>query len=241
MPSQLIRDAVSFLFLASRASRVARGGGTVALLGVVLAACGGGSSGTGGGGGSGGSGASSSSSSSGGTTCAEPDTSCDAVFSAFTACGGDPKGTWTLQSLCSKPKTAPLDMDCPTGTNTTTIIGGTGDLTIDDTMFSKGPSIADAQFVLEAPTSCFPVDCKTVETGYKMQDPNACCDTVGTDCVCIYGYKADTDASSLAYTLNGNNLTIGAGDIEFCVANGQLSLRTLGGTPDEVVQVYKVK
>jgi hypothetical protein len=167
--------------------------------------------------------------SSSGTPAADPFTCTDGV-SSFAACGGDPTGDWTLESVCVSGEAlfarTTMKRDCPqakaavamdwTGTAklhggqivfTVTAESSTTTLTIPDACL-KGVACADA----------------VTEPGY------ACTAGAAGTCVCVQAASgAGGPTETRAYTIDGTALvtttTTGEERMDFCVKDGTLALQ----------------
>jgi hypothetical protein len=141
----------------------------------------------------------------------------------FTACGGDPKGSWAGVSLCWDLQQVSDVGDCP-------YIGTfnrlQNDLAIDSTNFVRGDAVADLLFQSSSPTcACGQANDKTSasEPAYLRQKPT-CCDSANG--VTRWAHDSVTNkAVSSKYTVMGDHLLVDAvGEAEYCVKNGELSL-----------------
>lgn len=144
---------------------------------------------------------------------------------AFSACGGELDGAWTLDGLCIDDD-MPFDTtECPglTVVNTGGDVSGT--LTFaDGTLTSSVTSSITA--TLGIPSSCtMGLSCAMIQGALAMSeglDTATCSSSAGGGCTCTVGVL-NSAMSSTTYTVDGDVVTTGDGDrFEYCVSGGTL-------------------
>lgn len=144
---------------------------------------------------------------------------------AFTACGGDPVGTWTIQRICPASLTVP---NCPVATLGPKNVTASGSFTFgaDGTLSVNVTSTGTYEAAV--PASCvLGSDCASIALSLtQMNAPLATCSDDGTGgCTCS-SPVTPTQTGSGPYTIVGST----AGNMYFCVENDSLKLRNAAGT-----------
>ena len=145
--------------------------------------------------------------------------------SGFTACGGDPTGTWSYTDACMTPPSTydPTNGMCPTASSTFTLMQ-TGTLTLDAAGNYTQISMQNGVEHITVPKTCFPgYPCSALtmlfQTATNVQD-------TGTNCTCDKPVKPATMMGSGTYTVSGTQLTPSSSTpLDFCVSGTTLSLR----------------
>jgi len=156
--------------------------------------------------------------------------SCD-----FTACGGDPVGTWTVAGACFDTGTTnPFEETCADSTFGVDL-EATGTLKLTDNEFTWDLAIA-GHSVINLPASCLsqltngqPIECE--EFG---GDESECTGSYTTGCSCRSPIEPNENHKTGTYEVQGNTLVATADDedepstpSEFCVRGDQLKMQTV--------------
>ena len=159
------------------------------------------------------------------SACGDDDGGVDC--SAFTACGGDPTGTWTIRGTCIDP-----NQEVFPGCEGATASGSpteTGTVTInaDMTYTADTRTMGSASFSI-------PGSCLTGLTSCDMlEDESTMCDgTIDTSCSCDITFD-ETSTETGTYSTSGNNITLtpsgGSADTgEYCVSGNTLRVSVEG-------------
>lgn len=134
---------------------------------------------------------------------------------AFSACGGDVVGSWSVDSICD-PGIDTADLGCPQATYEVTADRSSGTVVIEAGGTYDRTYDYDVDVDLTVPKSClYGMGCDLL-VGMSQGLISSCTDT-GTDCDCT-GNFTDTDVASGTWTVSGNILTTdGTDDHEFCI------------------------
>lgn len=168
----------------------------------------------------------------GGQVIAKPPAACDGIKSAFTACGGDPKGTWVFKELCVEPPSFGDAAACPTLTGSVDVEINR-DVTIDETTIQLAAGTITASIQVNYPRSCANnADCSQLKDGFKAE---SCTENAGIcECALPKDEKAQ-EAESMSYTLSGSTITTDEDSLEFCVQGTKLTVKSVpkeaGKTP----------
>jgi len=171
--------------------------------------------------------------------CEEQTGECADILAEFEACGGDPTGTWEIQTLCHV-LVGQENPDCAGQTFSLGVVGGSGTVVLD------GETIAFTDYnIVEYGESVTPAEC--LMPGFtcdvlemvtqKQWGDSGCCEELddGT-CACRGSAEAMLRDSSGAYVVRGSTISIDEGPPgEFCVEGGVLQIRSDAGTDDETV------
>lgn len=170
-------------------------------------------------------------------------TTCEATIGAFQACGGDPKGTWTVKDFCQVPSKNDPDPDCPNGKISGYVAGAQGEVTLDGTNITLTIANYDGRVDIETPRSCImQATCDQYEMALSGQFDKTCCTEQAGVCVCnTQKTYMSPETPPQAYSTNGNNITIGQDVGEYCVKDGMLWLHTGIGMEGETVMVFQAK
>ena len=161
-----------------------------------------------------------------------PDVSCE----DFTACGGDPVGTWTIAGACidTGDDENPFE-DCPEGefgvdVTATGTLEITGDefewnLTVEGSAVFTLPAVC-----LERMTMGTAIECSVLTD----DDDAVCTGTYATGCSCSVPVEPTTQVTTGTYVVDGNTIVATedgedeAGDpSEFCVRGNQMRMKTV--------------
>ncbi|MDB5213590.1 MAG: hypothetical protein JWO86_1517 [Myxococcaceae bacterium] len=151
------------------------------------------------------------------------------------ACGGDPKGLWTVTGGCIDDTIFDAaKMQCPTLTVSNVKFQARGTVLADATTIARKTDVKfTATFLI--PSGCKPMGvtmCSQLDPLVKLGgglDTAACTDaaTAG-DCTCNVG-NTTIDSTSDAYTTSANVLTTGAGSTartyDYCVAGSEIKYK----------------
>lgn len=169
----------------------------------------------------------------------------------FTPCGGDPEGTWRATETCMEVTFTMLDPECHDMirdfevqmVGTTTFANG--NVTSDMAMHSQMTLVlndACAQALLGSPLITAELACPYLEED-ASGDPatTTSCDFDGTDCVCVQTQMPAAEPTTSTYTISGNQLIDGDGQVTaFCTEGDSLLLET-SSVPDDTSIVTDVR
>jgi hypothetical protein len=154
---------------------------------------------------------------------------------AFTPCGGDVVGTWTIKNMCVTGGGAGAVEDCPGATSTFEGIKGSGTITFNANMTTTENVAISGSMKMNLPASCLMgATCAQVDAGLKaafLGDPEApfsavSCSGSGS-CTCNVTFKGTSMMSMDTYTISGNKITDGEGEEqEYCVSGKTLNMRS---------------
>jgi len=170
----------------------------------------------------------------------DPDDACDAVLAAFSACGGDVTGTWTIETTCMVWYDMGSNPDCPAATQKLGITDGSGTVVFDGAEVSYSDYFSQAAGYATHSIECqfSGTTCQSLEDATAAAWEEACCAMIDGDiCECWAKSQQEVGDYTETYSTNGNTLTIGASDTDYCVDGDTLQIRYNGGTDDESVQV----
>ncbi|MHB8877306.1 MAG: hypothetical protein ACYC8T_26710 [Myxococcaceae bacterium] len=138
---------------------------------------------------------------------------------AWAPCGGNPVGTWWYTNVCLKDPYAQAKQVCAAVTQTNVTGTATGSLVFTSTHVTRKVVITD-QGTLQIPASCVsPLTCAQIQTGIRNFFSGATCTANGGGCDCTVA-RTTTINDVSAYTASGNQLTVGSGTYDYCVAGG---------------------
>jgi hypothetical protein len=152
---------------------------------------------------------------------------CADVVKNFTACGGNPQGTWKYRDVCADVTVGsgqnPFAQMCPDAKLEAEVtIDGT--LTISATEISHGVLKTTSTSIMRIPPSCYGAfqasTCADVGTRLKL---GSCAEESGT-CVCKQTQTSDDPAATKPYTLEGNTIKSGDSANEYCVKGATLEI-----------------
>jgi hypothetical protein len=162
---------------------------------------------------------------------------CDDVQAGFTACGGDPTGSWELVQNCPGVLDygAPLAIrdQCPAATTQLVLEYG-GTLDVDATTLQWGTTTFSAVQDVLVPAACvtsvWAGDCANVEAVLAPERPGVICTAASNgDCNCHYEeFEEDSTHDSYSYDiLGGNQILYGTGPNDsptpFCVQGNEMT------------------
>ncbi len=159
----------------------------------------------------------------------------------FTACGGDPTGSWCYTDLClQQADLFPGIAGCPASVVDWSGVTGTvtGRLTFDGTTARR---VATTQLAgtLGVPASCVPIPglcggtvAMAINGALGSNGSATCAERAGGGCDCDVTVTLGVE-SEAAYTVAGDVLTIDGRTFDFCSDASGLSLRETGMMPDE--------
>jgi hypothetical protein len=148
------------------------------------------------------------------------------------ACGGQPVGSWVLESQCGfEAEPNPFEDECPGSDFEIEILSQIGTMTFDvDGSFVQDFDVV-AQLVLTLnPMECFGLNCNELEMLLQMQTetPNATCDDMGPSCVCTFPDDGMPEQAMGAWEAIDGEIHFMAGGIThvfpFCIAEDRLEL-----------------
>ena len=177
----------------------------------------------------------------------QPPASCVAALSAFTPCGGDPKGTWTFADFCLPAQDlGSMGKTCPELTAELDVTIAR-DVVIDATTIVIGAGTSKIASTINYPLVCFGRladggtvdsgvnDCATVQTTFFKDPakPGTCTDKGAGICACSQVETKPAVAESQTYTTSGNNLTTTKTDgtmetSEYCAKANLLTVKAAG-------------
>lgn len=122
-------------------------------------------------------------------------------------CGGNPVGTWTLESYCGLEMAPnPLADDCPGSTYMLEALSWAGTLTFaDDGTFTRSFVIPTTTVYSFDPWECFDVDCAGWERDLQEVTPEWSCSAMGSTCTCTFTDEGMRDGMG-TYEVMGNDL-----------------------------------
>lgn len=180
-----------------------------------------------------------------GQAVVSPPASCTEAKAQFTACGGDPKGTWTFAEFCIDGSSSadPFDGKCPTATASFDFTDSRT-VVIDATSISNGAGSVSIKQQLTIPGSCLSANNVTCD---KIADPEEgrTCALVADACVCNAEQVEQKTPKVDTYTTSGNTITItdtsdnSTTTGEYCVKSNLLYFKETGG--DGVLYVLQKK
>jgi hypothetical protein len=156
----------------------------------------------------------------------QPPKDCADAIANFTACGGDPKGTWTVKDLCIPGQSLgadPFNGKC-TGFSADGDLTVTNELIIDATTIKTTDGNLTTTSTLNVPLSCansdgdggtkspppFP-DCATFQTQLNKdraaKPQYACTDKGAGVCACTVSETKANPGDTKTYTISGNTIT----------------------------------
>lgn len=155
--------------------------------------------------------------------------SCVDARSKFTACGGDPTGTWLFNDFCPDPATTkapdPFQGKCAQYVSTAEYTN-TAEVTIDATNVTVGAGNVSITFKSDYPVQCL-IDVS--DGGYTMcsqasSSGSTCTDKGGGQCHCESTNMSQQAAQAPEmYTTSGSTWTSASGDTgKYCVSGDTL-------------------
>lgn len=159
---------------------------------------------------------------------------CTDGVSAFLACGGDPVGEWTFDTVCvSGPAlfaNTTMMRDCPlVRVDVAMDWAGTASFLAGSLSFRLTGQASDT--TLTIPNACL----KGVACADAVQEPGYKCTSAGETCVCLQDASGGAlPEDKRTYRVEGNELvtTLAGGTeerMEFCVKDGVLALKVFVG------------
>jgi len=156
--------------------------------------------------------------------------------SAFTPCGGDVVGTWTVKNVCATGSGAGLIEDCPGATTSFEGIKGSGTITFTANMTTMENINLTGSMKMTLPASCLMgATCAQIDTALKAaltSDPEAPFSAVScsgsSGCTCTMTFKNSNLMETGTYSISGNRITDGDGEAqEYCVSGKTMNMRTV--------------
>ncbi len=166
----------------------------------------------------------------------QPPATCAQATADFTACGGDPTGTWTFAEFCVDAKSVgdPFKGKCPSGSAT---IDVTDDrtVTIDATTIKNGAGTQTLKSTYDIPAACLSANGVTCAQVPGSDASLTCTSQANGDCQCNKQESNAKEPSTQTYTTSGSTITItdptdnSVTNGEFCVKSNLLYFREVGG------------
>ncbi len=168
---------------------------------------------------------------------------CQNEIDAYTACGGDVVGNWTVADYCLRSRTLgpdPFKGQCP-GFEGSAEIKITGDFTITSTTTQFGALTSSVTVGYKVPLSCFNnadagffyMDCAQLQSALSKKDggTQGTCAVVGSVCDCSLTDQQGMQAAQepKPYKVSGSNFIDADGGVSkgtFCVKNNKLYVST---------------
>lgn len=149
---------------------------------------------------------------------------------AFSACGGDPQGTWDVAGLCD-PQIDTSSFDCPEASYEITADRSTGSVVLAASGAYTRTYVLDADFRLTVPTSCLQgLGCEVLVPFSEGLLAGCSEDVEGCQCT---GTFTDTDSVEGTWEVDGTDVvTDGGVRTAFCVTGDVADTRN-----DEGVRV----
>ena len=151
----------------------------------------------------------------------------------FTACGGDPTGTWDYDSICIEDPFADVRDACGTITFEDTMGTARGRVRLDGATVSRDVTVMISATAIFDP-SCAIAGCDTIEGALRMALTSAsCAANAGGGCDCAISETVRIDETD-GYRVEGTQVITDDGTTyDFCVAGGTMQHREIGENPDE--------
>jgi len=168
---------------------------------------------------------------------------------AFSACGGNVVGTWTISTLCGPGVMQTQAITGCTGGTGTITISTTGSLVFGADLSYTVMTTTSGTAVEKLPKSCFAgTTCAQVQDALLMQGAfsGGTCTDDGTNCNCNLTLAPMPNTETGTYTISGSTIsttptTAGAapGTSQFCVSGNQLSVASTDTTQPMLVIVAR--
>jgi hypothetical protein len=171
----------------------------------------------------------------------------DATCAAFTPCGGDVVGTWSIKNTCvTGGGGGGFVEDCPGATTSVDGLKATGTITFNANMTTTENVAISGAMKMNLPASCLMgLSCAQVDAALKaavLSDPDAPFSAVScsgsSGCTCSVTFKGTAVMEMDTYRISGNKLIDGDGEEqEYCVSGTTLNMRStmsMGGMMDDL-------
>jgi hypothetical protein len=155
------------------------------------------------------------------------DTTCDP---SPAPCGGDPIGSWALESVCGfEAFPNPLEDVCPGSSFALQVLGQSGTMTFE----ADGSFVQDFDIEIQVVASldtmaCFGVDCATFEMVSQEDNPGTTCTAMGPTCECTIPDDGMAEQVMGTWEVVGDALVLttpeGTEGIPFCIGGDRLDL-----------------
>lgn len=167
---------------------------------------------------------------------------------SFAACGGDPVGTWTLDSACLQDGANPFEDTCADAIIEIDLSGSTGTLAINADMTYSTNFTFTGTFTFTLPMSC--TDDIGITSCTDLNDPEegrTCVDASGGGCTCTATITDDDpSAETGTYTRSGNTFTTvptddpsGGDTVEYCVDGNVLKASIVTAEGQQILTFTK--
>lgn len=154
---------------------------------------------------------------------------------AFTPCGGDVEGTWTLTGGCLDDPLATSKGLCPTLVVNSEVANASGTVT-----FTKGVVTRGYQthygIDITIPSVCLQgATCDQAQTAYRAYIPNATCTAASSGgCECV-GSIDTTATQGSTYTIANDEIVTAGGDhYAYCITGNTMQYRHASGPNPEL-------
>ena len=164
---------------------------------------------------------------------------------AFTPCGGNVVGTWSIQNMCSTGSVSSLIEDCPGATTSIEGLKGSGTVTYNADMTMVSNTTLTGTMKMNVPMSCImggtcaQLDAvlKSLATEPDSPFSSASC-TGSSTCACSFQLKGTAEMETGTYSISGNKITDSDGDAQdYCVSGDTLQLKStmsMGGMMEDL-------
>ncbi len=158
---------------------------------------------------------------------------CTGDFGAAQACGGDPKGSWTVTEGCTNfDYEAQIQGACASMVVDDAVVTLAGTLTVDAATFAQDVN-GTISLTMNTPDKCGVGNCSFVQSGLGAVATTATCVDAGAGCDCTASIDF-ASASDGAYTTAGGVATLGSGETYYyCASGGTMLLREFGTNADD--------
>jgi hypothetical protein len=174
-------------------------------------------------------------------SCGDDDASCP----AFTACGGDVVGTWSIKNTCVSGGGTGLVEDCPGATTSVEGLKATGTITFNANMTTTENVAISGSMKMNLPASCLMgATCAQLDAVLKasLSEPDAPFSAVScsgsSGCTCSVTFKGTAEMEMDTYRLSGNKIIDGDGEEqEYCVSGTTMNVRStmsMGGMMEDL-------
>ncbi len=159
------------------------------------------------------------------------DGSSETLVCGAAVCGGDPVGSWSLDSLCNAYSDVYPDPSCA-GSQFAEQAFASGTFVLNEDNTYTRNLVSGVSLTINYPLSCG-MSCESLEGGYDKDWPGIQCTQTDTECVCEGSVIEAVDTSG-TYSVSGTTLSLqdtGATEgaaFEICVGNQTMIFDTTG-------------
>jgi hypothetical protein len=161
----------------------------------------------------------------------------DGTCSAFTACGGDPQGTYDYTGGCIEDVFAAARNACPALDTTNATVNVKGSIYFTGNALSRDVTVTIGG-ALTFPQSCTLGMCSTLEAQLKGAFDSVSC-TGSSACTCTVS-KTEVEKDATTYTIQGSTATTADGDTySICEKGADLSYSGKSAGSEEGIYTMK--